>query len=85
MRKDDAKALWSGSAGPELRKVIKLRLDCGDTKGALSTCMKLVAACPQYPADWNLLAEILAKQAEHAKAKAYLNEAKRRQQILLRK
>ena len=83
--KDDAKTLWCETAGPEIRKVIKSRLGCGDTKGALSTCMKLVAACPEDPADWNLLAEVVAKQGEHTNAKACLNEAKRRQEIPPRK
>jgi len=76
---DDIKALWCGLASPQLRKVVRLRLDRGDIGTALSTCIKLLAACPRGPDDWHLLSTIYAKKGDEHEAQACLEEAKRRE------
>ena len=76
---DDIKTLWCGLASPQLRKVVRLRLDRGDIGAALSTCIKLLAACPHAPDDWRLLSTIYAKKGDKHEAQACLEEAKRRE------
>lgn len=76
---DDIKAVWCGLASPQLRKLVRHRLDRGDTGAALSTCIKLLAACPHNPDNWRLLSTIYAKKGDQHGDQACLEEAKRRE------
>ena len=76
---DDIKGLWCGLASPQLRKVVHVRLDRGDIDAALSTCIRLLAACPHDPNEWRLLSTIYAKKGDEHEAQACLEEAKRRE------
>jgi len=76
---DDIKAVWCAAAGPQLRNLVRHRLNQGNTDAALSTCVKLVAACPSNPDDWRLLSTVYAKRGDQGAAQACRKEAKRRE------
>ncbi len=78
---DTAKTMWCGIVSPELSKMVQVRLEDGDIDAALSTCIKLLAACPYAPSNWVLLSEIFAQKGEHEKAQACLGEARRRESL----
>lgn len=76
-RKEDAEHLWNGLAAQGLRKVAKSRLYNGDSKGAASTCAKLLCLSAILWEDLLLLAEILARQGDIARARTFIDEAKK--------